>query len=184
MKHNKLAILILIAIIATLILVLVIRENQHLSVKENYLTKLEEKETKHLKGLEESTENYNDLYTKYNELNEKYQELAGSKGFYEGWEKYKVTGYTQNDEGCNNITSIGLDLDKDWTKYFDFVAVDPDEIPYGSVVLAKFEEGVIRSGIAVDCGYLIQGKKIDWYCETLYEAFAIGRRTLEVKVIK
>ena len=184
MKHNKLTILILIAIIVTMILILIVRENQHLSAKENYLNKLEEKETKRLEDLGEFIENYNELYTDFNKLNKKYHKLAGSKGFYEGWEKYKVTGYTQNDDGCNNITSIGLDLDKDWTKYFDFVAVDPDEIPYGSVVLAKFEEGVIRSGLAVDCGYLIQGKKIDWYCETLYEAFAIGRKTLEVKVIK
>ena len=184
MKYNKLTILILIAVILTLILVLVIRENQHLSVKENYLVQLEEKETKHLEGLGESTDNYNDLYAKYNELNKKYQGLAGSKGFYDGWEDYEVTGYTQNDEGCNNITSIGLNLNKDWTRYFDFVAVDPNEIPYGSVILAKFEDGVIRSGLAVDCGYKIKGRKIDWYCETLYEAFAIGRRILEVKVIK
>ena len=184
MKHNKLTILISVAIIATLILVLVIRENQHLSAKENYLIRLEEKEVKHLEGLEKSTENYNKLYADFNELNKKYQELAGSKGFYEGWENFEVTGYTQHDKGCNNITSIGLDLNKDWTKYFDFVAVDPNEIPYGSTVLAKFEDGIIRSGLAVDCGYKVKGRKIDWYCDTPYEAFAIGRRTLEVKVIK
>jgi len=177
------AIIILVFIVAILAMVLFLRENQHTYDLNKATTKYNYQQERYLKNMSIRTDKYNKLYADFNELDMKYSELAGSKGFYEDWEEYEVTGYTSSDKGCNNITSIGLDLDKDWTKYFDFVAVDPNEIPYGSTVLAKFEDGIIRSGLAVDCGYKIKGKKIDWYCDTLYEALAIGRRTLEVKVI-
>jgi len=174
----------LVFIVGVLGMILVLRETQHLRDLEKTTELLEQKEEKHLENLNEFIKNYNELYADYNELNKKYTGLAGSKGFYEGWEDFEVTGYTQNDEGVNNITSIGLDLNKDWTKYFNFCAVDPTIIPYGSIVLVKFKTG-IESFLSADCGGAIKGRHIDLYFGSdLSSAFEFGKKTLEVKVIK
>ena len=89
------------------------------------------------------------------------------------WGKFTVTAYTQYDEGCNNLTAIGLDLNKDWTKHFNFVAVDPDIIPYGKTIFIKID-GKIIEALAVDCGYAIKGNRLDLYCNSLEEAFGFG----------
>jgi len=99
------------------------------------------------------------------------------------WDIYNVSAYTSLDEGCNNISAIGLDIAK-WDKYFNFCAVDPELIPYGSTVLVEIE-GKIYSFLAADCGYLIKGKKIDLYFNyDLDNAFKFGRRNLNVLVIE
>ena len=178
------AIIILVFIVAIMGLILFLRENQHTYNLNKATTKYNYEQERYLKNISEQIENYNELYAVYNELNKKYQGLAGSKGFYEGWEDFEVTGYTQNDEGVNNITSIGLDLNKDWTKYFNFCAVDPTIIPYGSIVLVKFKTG-IESFLSADCGGAIKGRHIDLYFGSdLSSAFEFGKKTLEVKVIK
>ncbi|MBA7523104.1 hypothetical protein ES705_15227 [subsurface metagenome] len=100
------------------------------------------------------------------------------------WEIYEVTSYTQNDPGCDNITSIGIDLDGPWVEYFNIVAVDPELIPYGSVVIIKMPDGEIVPAIAGDCGGAIKGKRIDLYVESLDEAFQFGRQNLRVAVIE
>ena len=89
------------------------------------------------------------------------------------WDKFTVTAYTQYDVGCNNLTAIGLDLNKDWTKHFNFVAVDPKVIPYGTTVFIKID-GKIIEALAVDCGYAIKGNRLDLYCNSLEEAFGFG----------
>ena len=100
------------------------------------------------------------------------------------WDNFTITAYTQNDAGCNNITAIGLNLNKDWTKYFNFVAVDPDVIPYGKTIFIKIDDRIIEA-LAVDCGYKIRGNKIDLYCSSLEEAFSFGvKEDVPVGVIK
>ena len=100
------------------------------------------------------------------------------------WGKFTVTAYTQNDAGCNNLTAIGLDLNKNWTKHFNFVAVDPDVIPYGKTIFIKID-GKIIEALAVDCGYAIKGNRLDLYCGSLEEAFSFGvKEDVPVGVIK
>jgi len=100
------------------------------------------------------------------------------------WDKFTITAYTQNDEGCNNITAIGLDLNKDWTKHFNFVAVDPDVIPYGKTIFIKID-GKIIEALAVDCGYAIKGNRLDLYHSSLEEAFSFGvKEDVPVGVIR
>jgi len=100
------------------------------------------------------------------------------------WDKFIVTAYTQYDDGCNNLTAIGLDLNKDWTRYFNFVAVDPSVIPYGKTIFIKID-GKIIEALAVDCGYAIKGNRLDLYCGNLEEAFSFGiKEDVPVGVIK
>jgi len=99
------------------------------------------------------------------------------------WRLFEVTAYTQNDEGVNNITSIGINLNKEWVNYFNIVAVDPLTVPYGSIVIIRLENGELLPGIAGDCGGAIKGKKLDLYVDSLEEAFDFGRQELEVAVI-
>ena len=154
MKLNKLSILIAIALILTLSLAIVVREKQHSKTMAEYIDMEIQKDEARLETYNEFTLNYNDLYSQYNELYGKYMER------YIYWQNFTVAAYTQNDEGCNNITAIGLDLNKDWTKHFNFVAVDPVVIPYGKTIFIKID-GKIIEALAVDCGYVIRGNRLD-----------------------
>ena len=98
------------------------------------------------------------------------------------WDIFTVTAYTQFDEGCNNITAIGVNLDKSWTRYFNFCAVDPEVIPYGKTVYIK-DGGEVIEALSVDTGGAIKGKHIDLYMENLDEAFRWGIKNLEVGVV-
>lgn len=171
---------ILVVIISLLGLGMVVREQKHV---EELAYLLEEKEKNHLENLNEFIQNYNELYASYNELYLKYQKLASEKGFYEGWELYTITGYTSLDEGCDSYSSTGINIEK-WSRYFNFCAVDPDLIPYGSVVLVKFQTG-IEAFLALDCGGAIKGRRIDLYfVNNKANAFLFGRKELEVKVLR
>jgi len=176
--NGKLIILISIALIATLILVILVRENQHNKTIVEYLNREIQKEEARLEIYKLLIKNYNELQASYDELYKKYKE------HYIYWQNFTVTAYTQYDDGCNNITAIGLNLNKDWTKYFNFVAVDPEVIPYGKTVFIKLD-GEIIEALAVDCGYLIKGNKLDLYCDSLKEAFEVGvNDNVPVGVIK
>ena len=98
------------------------------------------------------------------------------------WDMFTVTAYTQFDDGCNNITAIGVNLDKSWTKYFNFCAVDPTVIPYGKTVYIKDGQEIIEA-LSVDTGGAIKGKHIDLYVKSLDEAYDWGVRQLEVGVV-
>ena len=178
----KLTISILTAIILILILTMVITANQHVQDLNKASSDYNYQQEQYLENISEQIENYNELYADYNELNKNYQELVGSKGFYEGWERYQCTGYTSLDEGCNNISASGINILK-WKNYFNFCAVDPTLIPFGSIVLVKFQTG-IEPFLAVDVGGKIKGKHIDLYFgNDLKRAFRLNKE-LEVKVIK
>ena len=176
------AIIILVIIVAIMGMILFLRENQHTYDLNKATAKYNHEQERYLKNISEQIENYNALYADFNELNKKYSELAGSKGFYEGWEDYLCTGYTSLDEGCNNISASGIDILK-WKNYFNFCAVDKSLIPLGSIVLVKFQTG-IEPFLAVDVGGAIKGKHIDLYFgNDLKRAFRLNKE-LEVKVIK
>ena len=148
-----------------------------------YVALIEQQQLSHLEKLNEFTANYNDLQDSYNTLYLNYKVLAAEKGFYDGWEEYLCTGYTSLDENCNAYSSTGINILK-WSEYFNFCATDNQLIPYGSVVLVKFDTGV-EPFLAVDCGGAITGKHLDLYFgNDLNKAFGFGVKELEVKVIR
>jgi len=140
------------------------------------------RETRLEDELTQSIQNFKELEEIYLELKRENMELKEQSDII--WDKFKITFYTQNDAGCNNLTAIGLDLNKDWTKHFNFVAVDPDVIPYGKTIFIKID-GKIIEALAVDCGYAIKGNRLDLYCGSLEEAFSFGiKEDVPVGVIK
>lgn len=188
MQTNKLIILFCIALIATLILVILVRENQHKEAIVEYLDREIQKEQARLETYREFVKGYNELYSQYNELYLKYGELARTKGFYEGWEKALCTGYTSLDLGCNSYSATGINIEK-WSKYFNFCAIDPDgEIDYGDIILVKHDYD-IKPFLAVDCGGAIRDKdgkkRLDLYfVNDLDGAFKFGEREMDIKVVK
>lgn len=164
-------------IIALLIMVIIIKENQHLTQIENYLEAEIQKEEARLEVSQELIKGYKELQKENDRLNRLLQDNEIE------WELYQITAYTSLDDGCNNISAIGLDIER-WSSYFNFCAVDPEIIPYGSVVLVKFDTG-IKPFLAVDTGEAIKGKHIDLYFKNdLDSAFAFGKQRLEARVIK
>ncbi len=183
MKLNKLVILILTAAVLTLIIAGAVGENQHekemVSITAEYTQKTDERQ----KTMDEFIAGYNDLYASYNELYGRYEELAAENGFYQGWELYEVTAYMSLDDGCNDIAATGINI-RQLSKYYNFCAVDPELIPYGSVVLVKFDTG-IEAFLATDCGADIKGNRLDLYFVVdRGNAFEFGSRDLEIKVIR
>ena len=173
MTKNIIIYLLILIIVLTLILFLFyenFRYDELLKIKENQLAS----EVKYLENLSLLTENYNELESKYQELK--------SKDSYIKWEEFEVTSYTSNE--CGTITYTGFDLDKNYSKYLNVCAVDPEEIKLGSVILVKFENGDIKPYVALDTGLAIKGKRIDLYFTDLNEAINFGRKTLEISVLK
>ncbi len=170
-SNYKIIIAILIAIIIFLFFFLLVRENQHVNELLAISEKEVQKEEYRLELANKHTENYNALQEENLRLTVENMELKYGSNI--KWGRFDITGYTQYDEGCNNITSIGVNLNKSWTHYFNFVAVDPDVIPYGSVLIIKLEGDLIIA-LAVDCGFLIKGYRLDLYFNTLKEARDFG----------
>lgn len=85
----------------------------------------------------------------------------------------QATGYTPYDPGCNGITASGTKAEK------GVIAVDPKVIPMGSKVY------IPGYGIAIaeDTGGAIKGNKIDLCYEKTKEAFAWGRRTVDIYIL-
>ena len=88
-----------------------------------------------------------------------------------------VTAYCPCVQCCgknDGITSTGSKATEGRT-----VAVDPNQIPYGSEINI---EGVgIRT--AEDCGGAIQGNRIDLFFDTHQEALNFGRQTKQVTIL-
>ena len=176
-------ILILIAVILTLIMVMLVRERQHSENIIEYLDSEIQQEEARLKVSQELIRNYNELLANYDELYLKYEGLTAENGFYQGWELYEVTAYTSKDDGCNDFAATKININK-LSEYFNFCAVDTSIIPYGSIVLVKFDTG-IKPFLAVDTGQAIKGKHIDLYfVNDLDSAFEFGVREMKIKVIK
>jgi 3D (Asp-Asp-Asp) domain-containing protein len=179
-----LRILSYIFIVVVLVLVIAIRENINTDARLESLRQQEEQQLKFLESIGEWTDNYNELYEDYNELYQEHQELLKDRVVFSDWESFEVTAYTSLDEGCNNISAIGMNIEK-WNSYFNFCAVDPEVIPLGSVVLIRLE-GVVVPFLAVDVGGAIKGNRIDLYCgNDLESAFSFGRvNNVDVRVLE
>ena len=98
------------------------------------------------------------------------------------YDEFEATAYNCNDpsQGTNNITAIGVDLERRWTSYFQFIAVDPDIIPLGSIVEIKG----MGYFLAVDTGGAIKGKRIDILYDCKDKAMEFGRQPVEIRVLQ
>ncbi len=85
----------------------------------------------------------------------------------------EATAYTAHDPGNGNYTARGNLLRR------GLVSVDPDVIPLGTEL---YIEGY-GYAVADDIGGAIQGHRIDLAMETRDEAFAFGRRDVQVYVL-
>lgn len=89
-----------------------------------------------------------------------------------------ATGYTAKCSGCTGITATGINLNNNPNA--KVVAVDPSVIPLGSRVwVSGYGEA-----IAGDTGGAIKGNKIDLHFPTKEAAYAFGRGTVTVKILK
>ncbi len=91
-------------------------------------------------------------------------------------EQYVATGYSQFNEGCDEITATGSHVRP------GVVAVDPKVIPYGTRMFIVSNDGAYIYGIgtAEDCGGAIKGNRLDLYFETDPECFQFGIRDCTV----
>ncbi|WP_058308822.1 3D domain-containing protein [Gracilibacillus massiliensis] len=88
-----------------------------------------------------------------------------------------ATAYTAKCEGCSGITATGINLLEN--PNMKLIAVDPNVIPLGTRVHV---EGY-GEAIAGDTGGAINGNKIDLHVPTKDEAYAWGRRTVDVTIL-
>ena len=178
--------IITITFIAVLFLIIfsLIGYAMHLqNTMDYFLDHAKERQEDSIELTKEFTDNYNELYGQYTELYRDYVKLAKTSRLLEDWEKYEVSAYTSLDEGCNSISSTGINIEK-LSKLYNFAAVDPDVIPYGSIILVNFDTG-IEPFLSVDCGEAIKGKHIDLYfVNDLKNAFKFGKKEMEIKVIE
>lgn len=94
---------------------------------------------------------------------------------YKSLGEFKLTGYCRCIKCCgksNGITSTGTKAKAGRT-----IAVDPSNIPYGSIVKINNKEYV-----AEDCGGAIKGNKIDIFFDTHEEALEWGVKYGEVSI--
>ena len=90
--------------------------------------------------------------------------------------QFVATGYSQFNEGCNEITATGSHVRP------GVVAVDPTVIPYGTRMFIVSNDGAYIYGVgtAEDCGGAIKNNRLDLYFETDPECFQFGVRNCTV----
>jgi 3D (Asp-Asp-Asp) domain-containing protein len=102
---------------------------------------------------------------KIDELTAKTESMISGYADNLNYEVVTVTAYSDNDpdsiQGTTNTTSIGFKTDAEYMNYINIVAVDPDVIPYGTIIFILFGDGIERKFIAGDTGYLVKGRTLD-----------------------
>lgn len=177
MTKNIIILILILLLILTGFLFL-LRENINYDEKLRLAESYQISQIRYLENVSLLSSNYNELKDKYNKLNEDYQNLKQK----EQWEEFTITAYTSNE--CGTITYTGFELDKNYSKYLNVCAVDPEEIKLGSIVLVKFKNGEIKPYVALDTGGAIKGKRVDLYFTDLNEAINFGRQQLEVSILE
>ncbi|WP_411909109.1 peptidoglycan-binding protein [Bacillus sp. RAR_GA_16] len=88
------------------------------------------------------------------------------------------TAYTASCTGCSGVTKMGIDLEK----YPDakVIAVDPNQIPLGSIV----EVEGYGTAIAADIGGDIDHNRIDIFIPGQQDALNWGRKDVTVRIIE
>jgi 3D (Asp-Asp-Asp) domain-containing protein len=88
---------------------------------------------------------------------------------------FEVTAYCGCEKCCgksDGITATGTKAEEGRT-----IAVDPDVIPYGTVVMINGQEYV-----AEDCGGAVNGNVVDIYFDNHADALQYGRQTHEIHI--
>lgn len=90
--------------------------------------------------------------------------------------QFVATGYSQFNEGCDEITATGSHVRP------GVVAVDPTVIPYGTRMFIVSNDGAYVYGLstAEDCGGAIKNNRVDLYFETDPECFQFGVRNCTI----
>lgn len=102
------------------------------------------------------------------------------------WEPFTATAYIALcDTGCSGITKTGIDV-RESVEYEGrrVVAVDPDVIPLGSVLVVRLADGTEIEATAQDVGGAIRGNKVDILFADSGDAIEFGRQAVEIKVIE
>lgn len=98
------------------------------------------------------------------------------------WFSYAATWY-DGEEGINGtgtgITKSGRRVRPDYT-----IAVDPRQIPLGSIVVVRFQNGREQVYHADDVGGAIRGNRIDIYEPSREKCLENGRQKVLVRIIK
>jgi 3D (Asp-Asp-Asp) domain-containing protein len=91
------------------------------------------------------------------------------------WYYFVATGYSKNDsgQGTGSITATGKSVAE------GIIAVDPEMIPYGTVVEIK-DIGIFT---AEDCGSKIKGNRLDIYFDSREDAKEFGRQGVWIRFV-
>ena len=96
-----------------------------------------------------------------------------------------MTFYTANCKGCTGFTRWG-EYDVRNTVYYNgmrIIATDPSLIPPYSIVGFELNGEYIKA-IALDTGGAIKGKRIDFLVESKEEAIQLGKKYVDVEIIR
>lgn len=88
--------------------------------------------------------------------------------------------------GCTGVTATGLDVSN--TVYtpegLRVIAVDPAQIPLGSIVQVSLADGTVFNASAEDTGGRIQGRIVDVLVADTAEAQRLGRQGIRVHILR
>lgn len=104
-----------------------------------------------------------------------------------GWKSYEFTHYTANCTGCTGITSTGVNVQgTSFYKGLRVIAVNPNVIPYNSIVELKYPNGQIERAIALDTGGAMRARTnlVDVLVSSESEAMQKGRVHGQLRIIK
>ncbi|PFW43764.1 LysM peptidoglycan-binding domain-containing protein [Priestia megaterium] len=103
-----------------------------------------------------------------------------------GWSNYEFTHYTANCTGCTGVTSTGINVTgSPFYKGMRVVAVNPNVIPYGSVLEIKYPNGHIEKAYAGDTGGAMRSRTnlIDVLVSSESEAMSKGRVNGQIRIL-
>jgi 3D (Asp-Asp-Asp) domain-containing protein len=142
----------------------------------NYQQKIEQLQN-NIETIEDKTITLeNKVEDNNNKINNIQQPNRGSDRTFE----VLASAYTHMDEGCNMITYSENKVREGHT-----IAVNPDQIPIGSIVYIKSEdEQVSGYYVAEDIGGAISTGRIDLYMEDKERALDFGIQSVEIQIIK
>lgn len=123
---------------------------------------------------ESSSNDSNSNKSNSNESSPKEETETSSKST-GSWMNYQATGYSLEEPGLTNTTATGIDLRKNPK----VIAVDPSQIPLGSLV----EVEGMGTYVAGDTGSAINGQIIDIHFSSVSEALSWGRRNVRIRIV-
>lgn len=99
---------------------------------------------------------------------------------------YEATAYVALcDTGCTGITATGVDVRN--TIYHAghrVIAVDPSRIPLGSIIRVNLADGTSFIATAQDTGGHINNYRIDLLVSSVEEAWAFGRQSVGIQILR